>query len=57
MDVMVGSPYATAIFAFPSFALFVDGGAVQKGRDLRPGRKKRDGDGRWTFVFAKRDGP
>lgn len=55
---IVGSPYATATLGFPSCS-FVDGdgGAVQKGRDLSPGRKKRDGDGRWILVFVRRDGP
>lgn len=38
----------------PSLA---DGGAVQNGRERRPGRKNIEGEGRWMFVLVRSDGP
>ena len=47
-----------AIFDFAFLSVgFGDGAAVQNGKDRRPGRKKRDGDGRWMFVFVRSEGP
>lgn len=47
----VGSLYATR------FRADEDDGAVQKGRERSPGRWKRDGDGRYTDVEVRREGP
>ena len=47
----VGSLYATR------FRADEDDGAVQKGRERSPGRWKRDGDGRYTDVEVRSDGP
>ena len=54
MDDTAGSPYAMETLDGSSSAV---GGEVQKGKDLSPGRKNMEGDGRWTFVFANREGP
>ena len=47
----VGSLYATR------FRADEDDGAVQKGRERSPGRWKRDGDGRYTDVEVRSEGP
>ena len=33
------------------------GGAVQNGRERKPGRKKMEGEGRWKFVPVRSEGP
>lgn len=60
---MVGSPYATdileasVVFAFAFSLRLGGGGAVQKGKERRPGKKKIEGEGRWIPVLVNKDGP
>jgi len=56
MAVIVGSLYAMETLRFVPLLTLL-GGADQKGRLRKPGRRKSEGDGRYALVFARRDGP